>query len=47
MYWNRPLTNEGIPLSGLSRLTMTALMIAIVWLGFYPKPILQALDKPR
>jgi NADH-quinone oxidoreductase subunit N len=47
MYWNSARTTERIPVSGLSRLTMTALMIAIIWLGVYPQPILKALDKPQ
>ena len=47
MYWNAPLTDERIPVSGLSRLTMTALMAAIIWLGVYPQPILKAWDKPH
>jgi NADH-quinone oxidoreductase subunit N len=45
MYWEPATTIEPIAVSALSRLTMTALMIAIVWLGIYPKPVLEALDR--
>jgi NADH-quinone oxidoreductase subunit N len=44
MYWQPATTIERIPVSGLSRAAMTAMMIAIIWLGVYPKPILKALD---
>ena len=44
MYWNSSKTADAMPVTFLSRITMTALMIAIVWLGVYPKPILKALD---
>ena len=48
MYWNSSTAAERMaPISMLSGLTMTALMIAIVWLGVYPQPILHALDKPQ
>ncbi len=46
MYWNPALTSEPIPVSALSRITMIALMAAIIWFGVYPQPILRALDKP-
>jgi NADH:ubiquinone oxidoreductase subunit 4 (subunit M) len=26
---------------------MTALIVAIIWLGVYPQPILKALERPR
>jgi NADH-quinone oxidoreductase subunit N len=47
MYWNSSRSAEAIPVTALSRITMTALMVAIVWLGVYPQPLLHALDKPR
>lgn len=47
MYWQPALATEPIHVSSLSRLTMTALMAAIIWLGVYPQPILKALDKPH
>ncbi|MFL6515857.1 MAG: NADH-quinone oxidoreductase subunit N [Chthoniobacterales bacterium] len=44
MYW-RPATNMGrIPVSGVSRVAMIVLMIGIVGLGVYPRPILNALN---
>jgi NADH-quinone oxidoreductase subunit N len=47
MYW-RPATKlDQIPISGLSRLTMSALIIAIIWFGIYPQPILKALQPSR
>jgi NADH-quinone oxidoreductase subunit N len=45
MYWQPATTTDRISVSGLSRLAMTAMMIAIIWLGVYPKPILKALDQ--
>ena len=45
MYWQPATTTDPIPVSGLSRLAMTAMMVAIIWLGIYPKPILKALDR--
>ena len=46
MYWQPAGNAERIPVSGLSRLAMTILIIGIVWLGVYPRPILNAL-KPK
>lgn len=47
MYW-RPATKlDKIPVSGLSRLAMSALIVAIIWLGIYPQPILRALQPPN
>jgi NADH-quinone oxidoreductase subunit N len=51
MYWPAPTVSYGIssrrietiPVSGLSRLTLSALIIATIWLGIYPQPILHAL----
>lgn len=43
MYWLEPTSAEPITVSGLSRLTMSLLMAAIVVLGVYPQPILNAL----
>ena len=45
MYGQPALSAERIPVSGLSRLTMTALIAAIIWLGIFPQPILKALGK--
>jgi len=43
MYWEASPSTESIPISGLSRVTMIALMAAIIALGVYPQPILNAL----
>jgi NADH-quinone oxidoreductase subunit N len=45
MYWLEPTTAEPIMVSGLSRLTMSLLIGAIVVLGVYPQPILDALAR--
>jgi NADH-quinone oxidoreductase subunit N len=45
MYWLEPTTAEPIMVSGLSRLTMSLLIVAIVVLGVYPQPILDALAR--
>jgi NADH-quinone oxidoreductase subunit N len=43
MYWQSPEQTEKIPVNGLSLVAISALMIATVWLGIYPQPILDAL----
>jgi len=43
MYWDESADTSAIPVSGLSRLTMIALMAGIMVLGVYPQPILNAL----
>jgi NADH-quinone oxidoreductase subunit N len=43
MYWLEPTTAEPLAVSALSRLTMTGLIVAIIILGIYPQPILNAL----
>jgi NADH-quinone oxidoreductase subunit N len=43
MYWQTAAKLDKIPVSGLSRLAISALIIATIWLGIYPQPILQAL----
>jgi NADH-quinone oxidoreductase subunit N len=45
MYWQEPKNAEPISVSGLSRAAMSLLMIAIIWLGIYPQPILNALQR--
>src|SRR5581483_2220656 len=47
MYWNSSDKIDNIHVSMLSRVTMTALIIAIVWLGIYPQPIFRALEPTR
>ncbi|MGB8342696.1 MAG: NADH-quinone oxidoreductase subunit N [Chthoniobacterales bacterium] len=46
MYWLEPAKPEPVPVSGLSRLTMSILIAAIFVLGVYPQPILNAIDHP-
>ena len=46
MYWLEPAKAESLPVSVLTRLTMTLLIAAIFVLGVYPQPILNALDRP-
>jgi NADH-quinone oxidoreductase subunit N len=46
MYWLEPVNTEPLPISALTRLTMTLLIGAIFVLGVYPRPILRALDQP-
>ena len=45
MYWQDARSTEPIAVSGLSRFVMTLLVIANIWLGVYPQPILQALGR--
>lgn len=46
MYWEPSTTTAAIPISSMSRVTMGALIAAIIFLGVYPQPILNAL-RPR
>jgi NADH-quinone oxidoreductase subunit N len=43
MYWETSGGDDAVPVSGLSRITMTAMIAAIVFFGIYPGPILNAL----
>lgn len=45
MYWQPTDKIDIIPVSGLSRLMISGLIVAIIWLGIYPQPILQALKR--
>jgi NADH-quinone oxidoreductase subunit N len=45
MYWQSAAKTEQIPVSGLSRIAISALIIATIWLGVYPQPILDALRR--
>ena len=45
MYWQVPTSDEKIPVNALSRATMSALIVATIWLGIYPWPILEALKR--
>ena len=46
MYWQAPTDTDKIPVNALSRTTMSALIVATIWLGIYPWPILEAV-KPQ
>jgi len=43
MYWQSDSKTDAIPVNGLSRVAITALIVATIWLGIYPQPILEAL----
>jgi NADH-quinone oxidoreductase subunit N len=45
MYWQSDSETDPIPVNGLSRLAISALIVATVWLGVYPQPILEALKR--
>src|SRR5438552_4817360 len=45
MYWQLATNADQIPISVLSIFAMSALIVAIVWLGIYPAPILEALKR--
>jgi NADH-quinone oxidoreductase subunit N len=47
MYWQPAAQVDNIPVSGLSRVAMSALIVAIIWLGIYPQPILRAVEPQR
>ena len=43
MYWEGPANDDAVAVSGLSRLTMIAMMAGIIILGIYPQPVMNAL----
>lgn len=43
MYWESAPSDVAVPLSGLSRLMMIAMIAGIIFLGVYPEPVLKAL----
>jgi NADH-quinone oxidoreductase subunit N len=47
MYWQTAIKTESIPISGLSKLAMSALIVATIWLGIYPQAIFNALEPAR
>src|SRR5216684_4068597 len=47
MYWQPAAKIDNIPISVLSRIAMTALIVAIIGLGIYPEPILRAIEAQR
>jgi NADH-quinone oxidoreductase subunit N len=42
MYWQPATSTDPISTSGLSRVVIAGLILAIIWLGIYPQPILRA-----
>jgi NADH-quinone oxidoreductase subunit N len=45
MYWQSGSKTDAIPVNGLSRIAISALIVATIWLGVYPQPILDALKR--
>jgi NADH-quinone oxidoreductase subunit N len=45
MYWQSTANLTKIPVNGLSRLAISVLVIATIWLGVYPQPIFDALKR--
>jgi NADH-quinone oxidoreductase subunit N len=45
MYWQSTARLDMIPVSGLSRFAISALIVATIWLGVYPQPILSMLKR--
>jgi NADH-quinone oxidoreductase subunit N len=45
MYWQSTPNLTKIPVNGLSRLAISGLIIATIWLGVYPQPIFDALKR--
>jgi NADH-quinone oxidoreductase subunit N len=45
MYWQSTAKMDKIPISALSRFAMSGLILAIIGLGVYPQPILDALKR--
>ena len=45
MYWQSPSKTDAIPVNGLSRVAISALIVATIWLGVYPQPIFDALKR--
>jgi len=43
MYWQSSEKTDKIPVTALSRVAISALIISTIWLGVYPQPILDAL----
>ena len=43
MYWQPSANNNAINVSGLSRAVIVLLIIATIWFGVYPQPILRAI----
>jgi NADH-quinone oxidoreductase subunit N len=43
MYWQSATNADRIPVTSLSRAAISALIVATIWLGVYPQPVLDAL----
>jgi NADH-quinone oxidoreductase subunit N len=43
MYWEAPVGDVAVPVSGASRVAMIAMMAGIIILGIYPQPVVNAL----
>src|SRR6059036_176405 len=44
-YWQSDTNSAAISVSALSRVTISALVVATIWLGVYPQPIFNALKR--
>ena len=47
MYWEAPVGDTAIPVSGLSRFAMIVMMAGVIFFGVYPQPIFDALRPSR
>src|SRR5205807_8359815 len=45
MYWQSASKIDRIPVNGPSRVAISVLIIATIWLGVYPQPIFKALNR--
>jgi NADH-quinone oxidoreductase subunit N len=45
MYWQSDTKTDAISVNSVSRVAISALVIATIWLGVYPQPILDALKR--
>jgi NADH-quinone oxidoreductase subunit N len=45
MYWQSESKTDAIPVNGLSRVAISALVVATIWFGIYPQPVLEALKR--
>jgi NADH:ubiquinone oxidoreductase subunit 4 (subunit M) len=45
MYWQSAPKTDRIHVNGLSRVAISVLIIATIWLGIYPQPIFEALKR--
>src|SRR5262249_35632695 len=45
MYWQSAVKIDRIPVNGPSRVAISALIIATIWLGIYPQPIFEAFKR--